>query len=110
GQIRIGVLADIQTDRVTGHEREAVERVLAAGPDLILIPGDVFQGTGEDFRRELPAMKELLGRLSAPAGVFAVLGNTDVPGQVREICAGTSVRILENETVRIEARGRTVTL
>jgi predicted MPP superfamily phosphohydrolase len=110
GELRIAVFSDLQTDRVTGHERGAVDLVLALRPDLILLPGDFFQGTPEEFRRELPALRDLLGRLRAPAGVFAVEGNTDVPSEMRMILEGTGIRLLEDEVVRIAAGDRTVTI
>ncbi len=45
--VRIAVLADYQTTYVGSHERAAVDAVLAADPDLILLPGDIFQGSPE---------------------------------------------------------------
>jgi len=52
--------------------RKAIDRALAAGPDLILITGDLAPGPrpSDEFRRQLC-------RLAAPLGVFAVLGNHD---------------------------------
>jgi hypothetical protein len=37
--VLVGVLADLQTDRVSSHEHDAVDRLLAAEPDLILVAG-----------------------------------------------------------------------
>ena len=51
--IRIGVLADLQTEAVGAHEERAIELLLAEKPDLIVIPGDLFQGTQWQFEREL---------------------------------------------------------
>lgn len=61
--ITIGVLADLQTNRVGHHEREAVDRLVAAAPDVIVIPGDLFHGNDSEYARELDAMRDLLGRL-----------------------------------------------
>ncbi len=108
--IVVGVLADLQTDRVTDHEREAVDRLIAASPDIILIPGDVFQGTTTEYARERDAMRALLARLQAPGGVFVVSGNCDSPTNLREMIAGTAIRLLDNEIVRVAVRGRIVTL
>jgi len=96
GPLRIGVLSDIQTDRVGDHERSAVDRLMAQKPDLILMPGDVFQGGPGELERELPALQDLLRRLSAPGGIFCVEGNTDSPKELRRILEGTAVRLLEN--------------
>ena len=67
--IRIGVLTDLQTSGVTDYERSAVDRLMAEKPDVILLPGDVFQGSREEFEATKLELQALLGRLSAP-GVF----------------------------------------
>ena len=110
GEVRIGVRADIQTDRVTEHERGAVDRLMALSPDVIFLAGDLFQGWPGDIDRELPALRELVSRLHAPAGVFAVAGNIDRPEELRRILEGTGVRLLEDETARISIGDRAVTL
>ncbi|MBI4496366.1 MAG: metallophosphoesterase family protein [Chloroflexi bacterium] len=108
--LRVGVLADIQTTRVTEYERDALDRLMALSPDLILLPGDLFQGEPGQFERELPALRDLVARLSAPAGVYFVLGDTDQQERVARILAGTEVRLLVNEVVRTTARDRQITI
>jgi predicted MPP superfamily phosphohydrolase len=103
--IRAGVLADLQTSRVTAYERRAVDELLALHPDLILMPGDLFQGTDAEFERELPALRQLHARLEAPFGVYAVAGNVDFPYRLHAVFAGTAVRLLVNEIVEVEVRG-----
>ena len=58
--VRVAILADIQTNRITDYERRAVQRVLELQPDIILMPGDLFQGTATQFQRQLPALRDLL--------------------------------------------------
>jgi hypothetical protein len=70
--LRIGVIADIHCEEVGDHEREAVDRLMAERPDLILLAGDYHQGTGAKLDEQLPALRSLLRRLDAPGGVFAV--------------------------------------
>ncbi len=106
----IGVLADLQTDRITDHERAAVQQLMAQKPDVIMLAGDLFQGTDEEFDRELPALRELLGQLSAPGGVYCILGNVDQPTQVTRALEGTDVRLLLNEIVRTTVRDRQLTI
>lgn len=109
-EIRVGVLSDIQTDAVTDYERRAVAILMEAQPDLILLPGDFFQGNSESFQRELPAFRELLGRLHAPAGVFAVSGNIDREDQLRALLVGTDITLLANEIVKVIWKDRIITL
>lgn len=110
GTIRIGVLSDIQTGRVTDYERSAVERLMALAPDVIVLPGDFFQGPQEAFERELPALRDLLSRLSAPGGVYFVLGDVDRPERMERLFADTQVRLLNNEVVRVRVGDRRLTI
>ncbi|MFN8041631.1 MAG: metallophosphoesterase [Acidimicrobiales bacterium] len=108
--LRIGVLADLQTRSVGPHEQEAVDRLLAARPDLILVPGDVYQGDPGSLPDQLGALHSLLGRLHAPGGVYVVQGDFDPPGQLAQIFAGTDARLLRDEVVHLDVRDRRVTL
>ena len=78
---RVAVLADLHVG--SPHKgiqslRDLVKKVNAAKPDLVVLPGDfVIQGVvGGSFVSPEMAGKAL-GRLVAPMGVFAVLGNHD---------------------------------
>lgn len=105
--IRIAVFADIQMDRVTGFERRAVDRLLATRPDVILVPGDLFQSDPGTFARWLPKLQALLRRLRAPGGVFVVRGDVDVANRSDLAFAkNTDARILDDEVVTVRVRDR----
>lgn len=105
--VRIGVLADIQINHVSDYERGAVERLMALKPDLIFVPGDIFQASMEQFEREAAALRELFGRLDAPGGVFLVLGDVDWNRDVvRRIVEGSRVRVLVNEMAKVQLGDR----
>jgi len=53
-----------------------IAQVLAEQPDLIVLLGDIFEGHGGDRQGLIPTM----AKLSAPLGVWAVLGNHDHHG------------------------------
>jgi len=109
--LRIGVLADIQTDLITEHEQRAVTILLDERPDMIFLPGDVFHGTRDEFERELPALRALLGRLHAPGGVWFVAGDVDWnDAQLEAMLADTDIRWLDNTIARCTVNGRPVTL
>jgi len=113
--LRVGVLADIQTARVGAHEHRAVERVMALRPDVIVLPGDLYQGPRSRRESELPKLRALLGRLRAPGGVYFVLGDADSrkamnDHHTRRALAGTGVRLLVNQTARVRVRDRELTL
>lgn len=105
-QIRIGVLADIQTARVGAHERAAVDRLLALEPDVILITGDFYQGPESRRVAEEAELADLLARLHAPGGVFAVRGDVDFESGPLGELAGTGIQLLDDEVVRVRAGDR----
>lgn len=107
--IRIGVLADLQTDGFDGHEERAVDRLLAEEPDLILLAGDYFQSDGPDFFASLPELRALLARIEAPAGVFLVEGDIDSPERMAFMTEGIdALRWLDEEVVTTEVRGQAI--
>ena len=108
--LRIGVIADLQFERMGDHEREAVDRLMRERPDVILLAGDYHQGGGGSLERELPALRRLLARLDAPGGVFAVEGDVEDVTEAGLVMAGTGVRLLVDERVRTRVRGRSVTI
>jgi uncharacterized protein len=108
--LRVGVLADLQFERLGDHEREAVEALMRERPDVILLAGDYHQGDGESLARELPALRRLMARLRAPGGVFAVHGDCEGADEARRVTAGTGVRLLVNEVARRRVRGRSISV
>lgn len=110
--ITIGVLADFQTDRISAHECSAIERLMAGQPDIILLPGDLFHGPRDEFERQLPALRELMHQLTAPGGVFFVMGDTERwwPEYVERAFEGTQVRVIINEIVQTRVKDHVVTI
>jgi predicted MPP superfamily phosphohydrolase len=108
--VRIGVLSDLQTTTAGPHEHEAVDRLLAEHPDVIVVPGDVFQGTTEELTAELDGLRSLIGRLRAPGGVYVVPGDVDAPGHLEALLAGGDARLLRDEVVRIDVGDRRITV
>ena len=110
GSLRVGVLADLQFERLGHHEREAVRALVAERPDVILLAGDYHQGGASSLEQELPGLRRLLGRLHGPGGVFAVHGDCEGVEEARRVMAGTGVRLLVNDIARTRVRGRRVTI
>lgn len=72
---RITQITDVHHSRIVGLEE--IQRVVNLGqatkPDLIVLTGDYTT----TYRRYIDPCAEVLGRLNAPEGVWAVLGNHD---------------------------------
>ena len=108
--VRLGVIADLQFEHLGDHEREAVDRLSAERPDVILLAGDYNQGSDAVFERELPGLKTLLRQLRAPGGVYAVQGDVEGPTEVRRVFAGTGVTLLLNEVAEARVGDRRLTI
>jgi predicted MPP superfamily phosphohydrolase len=106
----VGVLADIQNDHVTDYEIGAVDRMMALRPDIILLPGDLMQEQPGTREQVAPGFHDLMNRLSAPGGVFYVLGDVDSLQEEQTILAGTRVQLLVNEVIQTSVRGRSVVI
>lgn len=106
--LRVAVLADIHVGSpFNGLDklREIVELTLRAEPDLVLLVGDyVIDGVlGGSFVTPEAAAPEL-AKLSAPAGVFAVLGNHDWwldPDRIARALEAVGIPVLEDEAARV---------
>jgi predicted MPP superfamily phosphohydrolase len=72
---RITQLTDVHHSRILGLEevQRVVELAKQTKPDLIVLTGDYTT----TYRRFIEPCAEVLGELSAPEGVWAVLGNHD---------------------------------
>ncbi|GJM27056.1 MAG: hypothetical protein DHS20C16_34710 [Phycisphaerae bacterium] len=106
--ITVAVLADLQFAEVTAHEHRAVDLAMEAQPDLILIPGDVFQGTEREYHVQEAAIKALLGRLDAPGGVFVVSGDCDRISTLMEAIEGSKVQFIDGRIKQVAVRGTNI--
>jgi hypothetical protein len=105
--IRVALLSDVHVqgpDMPPSRVAAIVRTINAAKPDLVLIAGDLdgsrSLGTHRYSEAEIAAP---LGRLTAPLGVFAVLGNHDHwrdGAAMRLALEAAGVRVLVNQAVR----------
>ncbi|HVL95017.1 MAG TPA: metallophosphoesterase [Solirubrobacteraceae bacterium] len=110
--LRVALVSDLHTGAPgAGLDRtgEVVARVRAARPDLIALLGDFVDPTVVGARPVAPAdVAARLAGLSAPVGVVAVLGNHDwshTGHGMAQALRDAGVTLLENEALRLEARG-----
>ena len=105
-RIRIGVLADLQTTGVGDYERDAVERLLGFGPDVVVLPGDLYQFDPAVFAERAPGFARLIERIVGEVPhVYLVSGNTDTVAGLRRIVGESDARVLDNEIDTFEVRG-----
>lgn len=107
--LRIAILADLHTGSPhngISNLARIVELTQRAAPDLVLLAGDyVVHGVvGGTFVAPEQSAKEL-ARLSAPGGVFAVLGNHDWwldASRVRSSLEDVGIPVLDDASRRVE--------
>lgn len=104
--LRVVQLSDIHHSPFTGSEQieRAVETANGLSPDIIALTGDYVS-----HEREYAApCAEMLGRLRARYGVYAVLGNhdhwTDAP-LITDLFRAEGIRVLVNEGMRFGPEG-----
>ncbi len=109
--VRVAVLADLHISPVkrTWRTQRIVDEVLAAKPDLIVLPGDMADGGLEASGR----FAAPLAQLKAPYGVWLAPGNheyyydyTAWMTHFRRMGLG----VLENQTAKLSIHGRTLAI
>jgi uncharacterized protein len=110
--LRIAVLADLHVGSPwngLAKLAEVVELTQRAHPDLVLLAGDyVIHGVVGGHFVPPEDSTRVLGQLSAPTGVFAVLGNHDWwldAERVRGALESAGIPVLEDESRQIASAG-----
>jgi uncharacterized protein len=96
-------LSDVHLGSVLGNDYfDKINKDISdIKPDIILITGDLFDGTDKDLDGFIPELK----KISAPMGVFYSTGNHDTyigSGKVKDVVSKTGIRLLDNELVMID--------
>jgi predicted MPP superfamily phosphohydrolase len=107
--LRIGFISDLHRSAMVSHELvdRAVRLLLAETPDMIVLGGDYV--TWGDRRYVKPAA-EALAPLTAPYGVFGILGNHDDDRDMPAALAEHGVEMLRDARTRLTIRGETLDL
>ncbi len=107
--LRIGLVTDLHRSETVSHEMvdRAVRLVMAEAPDLVILGGDYV--TWGDRRFVVPAA-DALAPLSAPHGVFAILGNHDNDRDMPAALTSKGFVVLRDARTRLTVRGETLDL
>ena len=109
--IRVGVLSDLQATAVGPYENEAVDRLIALTPDMVVVPGDLYQFDPDLFGERAPQFSELVRRLvDAVSIVYLVSGNTDTVTGLLRITEGTGAKVLDNQIDTLVLKGSVVSI
>ena len=104
-ELQVVLASDLHMGLVMDAERLQVfvDAVNSQKPDLILLAGDLFDGTYADLA-EPERAAAVLGQLQAPDGVYAILGNHDAGedlDQMLTLLRQARIRVLLDETVTV---------
>ena len=107
--LRIGFLTDIHHSAMVPADdvRRAVDLVSAQRPDLIVLGGDYVTWGDRSF---VGPVAELLAPLTAPQGVFAILGNHDDDRDMPAALMAKHIHVLKDARTRLEIRGEAIEL
>ena len=104
--LRIAMASDMHFGLLSGlnHVRRLVRNMNEIKPDLILLPGDVIDDHPKIFIQK--KMGEIMKEMSAPLGVYGVLGNHEyygkaIPAYIEEMDR-INIRILQDSFIIIE--------
>jgi predicted MPP superfamily phosphohydrolase len=107
--VRIGLITDVHRSQWVSHDDvvAAGALLLAIRPDLIILGGDYV--TWGDRTYVEPAAEALAG-LSAPGGVFAILGNHDDDHDMPAALMARGISVLRDARTRLTIRNETLEL
>jgi predicted MPP superfamily phosphohydrolase len=102
--LRVGFLTDLHRSYAVPHEMAdaAVQLLVSEQPDIIMLGGDYV--TWGD-RRFVGAAAEALAPLTAPYGVFAILGNHDDDKDMPAALTAKGVTVLKDARTRLRIKG-----
>jgi predicted MPP superfamily phosphohydrolase len=105
--LRVGFLTDLHRSDTVTHEMAsaAVALLMAERPDIIMLGGDYVTWGGGGNRRFVGAAAEALAPLSAPHGIFAVLGNHDDDRDMPAALSGKGITVLKDVRTRVRING-----
>lgn len=97
------VVSDLHLGHVrnTGFLRSIVRKLSHLRPDVLFIPGDLFDGTTTDLQRLVKPWAEF----SAPLGAFFITGNHEQffsPSKYLDVVRQSGFRVLENEKIILD--------
>ena len=95
-------LSDLHLDCIPGIEENILKILDEEHVDLALITGDLQDSYTLPFTQIMPAATTLLEGIKTRLGTYCVLGNHDTH-QAYDLLQNIGVRVLLNETVRIQS-------
>ena len=107
--IVIGVVADLQTPNIGDHEIAARDLIVGGEPDVVVVPGDLYQIRPELLEAQLPEFLGWIRELRRSVEhVVIVNGDVDDPAVLAEIAEETGALYLTDELLTLDVNGQDV--
>ncbi len=102
--IRVLHISDLHLERLTKREENVVELARKAKPDLIVISGDYVNLSYNRDPKTHAQVRQLLGQLRAPYGVYATLGSppVDLRETVAPLFDGLPISLMRHAWQKVE--------
>jgi predicted MPP superfamily phosphohydrolase len=101
--VRVGLITDIHRSRWVSHEdvTHVVETMMHERPDMVVLGGDYVTWGDRQF---VGPSAEALAPLTAPHGVFAILGNHDDDHDMAAALGRRGIQVLKDARTRLMLR------
>ncbi len=102
--LRLLHITDLHIERLTRREAKVLRIVKENAPDIIVITGDYVNLSYNQNPTTHAQVRQLLGQLSAPYGVYATLGSppVDLRAEVVPLFEGLDVCLMRSDTAVIQ--------
>jgi predicted MPP superfamily phosphohydrolase len=100
--LRILHLTDLHIERITRRELDLIQQVKTLQPDLILLTGDYANVDYVGDAHTLRDTRTVLAQLSAPYGVYAVIGSVDGPNVMEKVFGGLPITVLDDQVHKLQ--------
>jgi hypothetical protein len=107
--LRLGLLTDVHRSYFVSHDdvAHAVTAMMSQRPDLIVLGGDYVTWGDRDY---VAPSADALAPLSAPHGVYGILGNHDDDHDMPAALGRNGVQMLKDARTRLTIRNETIDL
>jgi predicted MPP superfamily phosphohydrolase len=107
--LRIGFLTDVHRSRWVSHDdvSRAVAMLMNEAPDFVVLGGDYVTWGDREY---IQPAAEALAPLSAPFGVYGILGNHDDDHDMPAALAARGVQVLKDARTTVRIKGEAVDL
>ncbi len=98
-------ISDLHVERLGRREETLLQLVRRVAPDMIVLTGDYVNLSCVDDPAAHADARKVLAALSAPLGVYAVLGSTPVDRNSAPLFDGLPIRLLRDERETLDIGG-----